>query len=59
MLNLENLKVIELEDHEEIYVIHAQSISPNRSCTECSLTNTVIIDKSSQPYTDSGKLRWI
>lgn len=53
MLNIENLKVIELEENEENYVVHAQSISPNRTCAECGSTNTVIIGKSSQPYTDT------
>lgn len=41
MLNIENLKVIELEENEENYVVHAQSISPNRTCAECGSTNTV------------------
>lgn len=53
MLNLENLKVIEHEELDDSYVIRAQSVSPNRTCSECGSPNTVIIGKVIQPYADT------
>ncbi|WP_162618095.1 transposase family protein [Shewanella halifaxensis] len=53
MLNLDNLQVIEREELDESYVIHAQSITPNRTCSECGSLNTVIIGKVIQPYADT------
>ena len=43
MLNLYNLQVIEREERDESYVIHAQSVTPNRTCCECGSFNAVII----------------
>lgn len=53
VLNLNNLKVIEREELDENYVVHARSISPSRSCSECGALNTVIIGKVIQPYADT------
>lgn len=53
MLNIDNLKVIEREELDESYVIHAQSISPDRTCSECGSINTVVIGKRIQPYADT------
>lgn len=53
MLNLDNIQVTEREELEESYVIHAQSITPNRTCSECGSLNTVIIGKVTQPYADT------
>lgn len=53
MLNLNNLQVIEREELEESYVIHTQSISPDRTCPECGSQNTVVIGKRIQPYADT------
>ncbi|EJL7926620.1 transposase family protein [Vibrio cholerae] len=53
MLNIENLKVIEREEYDDHCIFHAQSISPNRTCSECGSINTVIVGKANQPYSDT------
>lgn len=53
MLNIENLKVIERDEYDDHCIFHAQSISPNRTCSECGSINTVIIGKVNQPYNDT------
>ena len=53
MLNIDSIEVIEREELDESYVVHVQSISPNRICSECGFFNTVIIGKVIQPYADT------
>ncbi|EOX3456115.1 ISL3 family transposase [Vibrio cholerae] len=53
MLNLENVKEIECEELDESYVIHAQSEFPDRTCEKCGFSNTVVIGKVTQPYSDT------
>ena len=53
MLNLPNVQTTQREEHDEHYVIHAESVMPVRDCPECRSANSVVIGSRIQPYADT------
>lgn len=53
MLNLRNVSVLQLEEREESYIIHAESVVVIRDCPECRSANSVVIGKRVQKYVDA------
>lgn len=53
MLNLRNVSVLQLEEHEDSYVIHAESVVIVRDCPECRSADSVVIGKRVQRYVDT------
>ncbi|CAK2098870.1 transposase [Vibrio crassostreae] len=53
MLNLRNVSVLLLEENEDSYVIHAESVVIIRDCPECRSTDSVVIGKRIQRYVDT------
>ncbi|ATC60306.1 ISL3 family transposase [Vibrio anguillarum] len=50
LLNLRNVSVLQLEEHEDSYVIHAESVVIVRDCPECRSADSVVIGKRVQRY---------
>lgn len=53
MLNLRNVSVLQLEEDEDSYVIHAESVVIIRDCPECRSADSVVIGKRVQRYVDT------
>ena len=53
MLNLRNVSVLQLEENEDSYVIHAESVVIIRDCPECRSADSVVIGKRIQRYVDT------
>ncbi|WP_171758016.1 ISL3 family transposase [Vibrio sp. RE86] len=53
MLNLRNVSVLQLEENEDSYVIHAESVVIVRDCPECRSADSVVIGKRVQRYVDT------
>lgn len=53
MLNLLNVAVKALDENEDSYVIHAESVVVVRDCPECRSADSVAIGKRIQRYVDT------
>ncbi|TDE19266.1 ISL3 family transposase [Vibrio owensii] len=53
MLNLNNVAVKTLDENEDSYVIHAESVVVVRDCPECRSADSVAIGKRVQRYVDT------
>nr|WP_253825696.1 ISL3 family transposase [Vibrio sp. RE86] len=53
VLNLRNVSVLQLEENEDSYVIHAESVVIVRDCPECRSADSVVIGKRVQRYVDT------
>lgn len=54
MLNIENLVVVDVDEHIDDYVLHAQSSLPNRTCPNCSSDKSVSIGDREQRIRDTS-----
>lgn len=53
MLNIQNVKEVDLEEDDESYVIHAESVVVVRDCPSCRSAESVVIGSRTQPYVDT------
>ncbi|AHJ01718.1 Mobile element protein [Vibrio parahaemolyticus UCM-V493] len=53
VLNLRNVSVLQLEEGEDNYLIHAESVVAIRDCPQCRSADSVVIGNRKQKYVDA------